>query len=304
MAVVVAVVAIAATATFLSQRGSPSPSVARGVVRAVAAENQYGSVLSQIGGRYVVVTSILSNPSSDPHTFEASPAVAEAISGASLVVQNGLGYDTFMNNVESASPNRARLVIVAQNVLGLPITTPNPHLWYWPRTMPLVAAAMAKDLTKLLPRRGSYFSTQLAHFDASLNTWRDAIANFRAHYLGTAVASTEPVANYLLSALGTKNLTPLALQRDVMNGVDPAPEDVTVVERALRHHLVKVFIYNEQVVDSLTNSLRQMAQANHVAVVGVYETMPAPGYDFQSWMTAEVAAIEAAVAHHQSTEKL
>ena len=39
-------------------------------------------------------------------------------------------------------------------------------------------------------------------------------------------------------------------------------------------------------------------------VVGVYETMPTPGYDYQTWMEAEVAAIQAAVVSGKSTQKL
>jgi zinc/manganese transport system substrate-binding protein len=35
----------------------------------------------------------MSNPNTDPHTFEASPAVAREIGAARLVVQNGVGYD-------------------------------------------------------------------------------------------------------------------------------------------------------------------------------------------------------------------
>ncbi len=42
----------------------------------------------------------------------------------------------------------------------------------------------------------------------------------------------------------------------------------------------------------------------HIPVVGVYETMPAPGYDYQSWMMAEVRALERAVAHGVSTRRL
>jgi len=41
-----------------------------------------------------------------------------------------------------------------------------------------------------------------------------------------------------------------------------------------------------------------------VPVVGVYETMPTPGYNYQSWMLAEVAAIKAAVVHGTSTQHL
>ena len=72
------------------------------------------------------VSSILDNPNTDPHTFEASPGVAEEVSGARLIVQNGVGYDSFMNDIEAASPSPGRKVIVAQHVLGLPDDTPIP----------------------------------------------------------------------------------------------------------------------------------------------------------------------------------
>ena len=38
--------------------------------------------------------------------------------------------------------------------------------------------------------------------------------------------------------------------------------------------------------------------------MGVYETMPTPGYDYQTWMLAEVHALERAVADKVSTEHL
>jgi zinc/manganese transport system substrate-binding protein len=275
-----------------------------GVINAVGAENQYANVLSQIGGKYVSVSSILDNPNTDPHTFEASPSVAEEVSSAELIVQNGVGYDTFMNNIENASPNPKRKLIVAQHVLNLPNSTSNPHLWYDPTTMPAVARAMAKDLSSLDPSHKAYFEAKLATFDASLTPWLNAIAAFKAKYAGTPVAVTEPVADYLLQAMGAKILTPFVFQADIMNGVDPSPEDITLENSLLAKHKVKVFCYNQQVIDSLTSTIRQSATSAHVPVVGVYETMPTPGYDYQSWMLAEVKAIESAVAHGSSTEKL
>jgi zinc/manganese transport system substrate-binding protein len=275
-----------------------------GVVYAVGAENQYADVLSQIGGRYVQVSSILDNPNTDPHTFEASPTVAQEVGRAELVVQNGVGYDTFMDEVESATSNPHRKVIVAQHVLGLPDDTPNPHLWYDPKTMPAVAAVMADDLTSLQPDHAAYFRARLAAFDASLQPWLAAVASFKAAYAGTPVAVTEPVADYLLQAMGADIVTPYVFQADIMNGVDPSPEDITGEEALFTDHRVKVFCYNQQVVDSLTTAIRHVATSSGVPVVGVYETMPAPGYDFQSWMLAEVAAIRAAVVHGTSTEHL
>jgi zinc/manganese transport system substrate-binding protein len=303
---VVAMVAAAVLAIVIAGCGSSSSAATggRGVISAIGAENEYANVLGQIGGRYVHVSSILNNPNTDPHTFESSPSIAQQVSSAQLIVQNGVGYDTFMNKIESASPNPKRKVIVVQNVLGLPTDTPNPHLWYAPRTMPAVANVMAADLATLQPSHAAYFRENLAKFIASLAPLHAAIAAFKAKYAGTTVATTEPVADYLLQAMGMKNLTPFAFQADIMNGVDPSPEDITLESGFFTKHQVKVFCYNQQVVDSLTTSIRETALHAGVPVVGVYETMPTPGYDFQSWMLAEVNAIEKAVTHKISTQHL
>ncbi len=279
------------------------PSSAAQRVRAVGAENEYANVIAQIGGRYVGVTGILTNPNTDPHTFESSPADAQEVGSARLIVQNGLGYDTFMNNMERASPNPARRVITVQSLLGLPDDTPNPHLWYSPRTMPAVARAIESDLASLLPSHAAYFEANLTRFDRSLAPWTRAITAFGAAHRGFKVAVTEPVADDLLKALGADIKTPFRFQADVMNGVDPAPQDISLQTNLLAGHGVAVLVYNQQIVDSLTRSFLSDARAAGVPVVGVYETMPS-GYDYQRWMLAEVRAIAGAVLGHRSTQKL
>jgi len=301
-------VAAAGLAPAMSGCASHSASLARVdgtvVISAVGAENQYASVLSQIGGRYVHVTSVLDSPSTDPHTFEASPQVASEVASAQLIVQNGLGYDTWIAKMEAASPNPGRRVIVAQHVLGLPDSTPNPHLWYRPATMPAVARVITADLAELRPARAAYFRANLAAFDRSLQPWLHAIAAFRAAHPGVTAATTEPVADYLLTAMEIRNLTPFSFQADIMNGVDPAPQDIALENSFFSQHRVRLFAYNQQVVDALTVSIRQNAQQAGVPVVGVYETMPTPGYSYQSWMLAEVNAIRRAVASKISTQRL
>ncbi len=271
---------------------------------AVGAENEYADVISQIGGRYVRASSVLNNPNTDPHTFESSPSVAELVSAAQLIVQNGVGYDTFMNKIEAASPSSKRQVITVQTLLGLPNSTPNPHLWYNPKTMPVVAKAVAAALADLEPSHRAYFSANAKAFDQSLNPWSSAIAAFKKRYSGVPVATTEPVADYMLQAMGADNLTPYSMQADIMNGVDPSPQDISLEDSLFTKHKVKAFVYNQQVVDSLTTTFRQSAQKAGIPVVGVYETMPTPGYDYQTWMVAEVSALQKAVADKISTEKL
>ena len=235
-------------------------------ITAVAAENQYGNVIAQVGGRYVSVSSLLTNPNTDPHTFEASPQVAREVASARLLIQNGLGYDSFMDSIESASPGQDRDVINVQRLLHLPDSTPNPHLWYDPGTMPKVADAIAVDLAAIDPAHAAYYRANAAAFTRSLGGWYSALAALKLGDPGTPVATTEPVA--------------------------------------LAGRKVRAFVYNVQVTDPLTQSLIALAKASGVPVVGVYETMPQPGFSYQSWMLAEAAALKSAITTRTSTEHL
>jgi zinc/manganese transport system substrate-binding protein len=304
MALASAAAALALAAAGCAKVSSADVANGTTVISAIGAENEYANVLGQIGGRYVHVSSILANPNTDPHTFEASPRVAQEVSAAELIVQNGVGYDSWISKMESASTNPNRKVIVVQHVLGLPDSTPNPHLWYNPATMPAVAKLMAADLSALRPAHTADFQANLRAFDHSLTPWLNAIAQFKANYPNTQVATTEPVADYLLSAMGATNLTPFSFQADIMNGVEPSPQDIATENGFFSQHKVKVFAYNQQVISTLTTSIGQNALKAGVPVVGVYETMPTPGYDYQSWMLAEVKAIQKAVASQISTQKL
>ena len=254
--------------------GSTTPD---GAIVAIGAENQYADVIQAVGGKYVQASAVMSNPSTDPHTFEASPSVGRLVNAARLVVQK---------------------------LLGLPDSTPNPHLWYQPGTMAAVANAIAADLAAIQPDHGAYFKANAALLTESLGRLTSAIAAFRASYPGTPVATTEPVADYLLQAAGADNLTPWAFQADVMNGTDPSAQDVAVGRSLFTQHKVKVLLYNQQVTDSLTESFIALARANGIPVVGVYETMPEPGYHYLSWMLAEVQDLRKAVAGHVSSEHL
>jgi zinc/manganese transport system substrate-binding protein len=295
---------LAAVAATLAAARSGAAGADSGKIVAVGAESQYADVISQVGGPYVQADAIMSSPSTDPHSFEASIAVAREVGQARLVVQNGLGYDAFMNTIESAAPGSGRTVIDVQRLLRLPDSTANPHLWYDPATMPKVASAVAAALAALEPGHAAYFRANAAAFTASLRPLTAAIASFRSAYPGTAAAVTEPVADYLLSALGAANKTPWTFQADVMNGVDPSPQNVAGQRALFTGHQVRVFLYNQQVTDALTESFIALAAQSHIPVVGVYETMPEPGYRYQTWMLAEVRALRQAVADDTSTEHL
>jgi zinc/manganese transport system substrate-binding protein len=294
---------LAVTALLAAACGAQSGPGGSGRIQGVGAENEYANVLSQIGGRYIDVTAIMSNPNTDPHTFEASAAVAEEVGRAQLVVQNGVGYDDFMTQIETSASSSSRRVIDVQRVLGLPDSTPNPHLWYEPSTMPAVAKRIGQELSALQPAHASYFQHNVQSFDRSLDPWHQAIAELASRNAGAPVAVTEPVPDYLLQAAGLDDKTPWELQADVMNGVDLSPQSVTLEENLLRQHQVKAFLYNQQVTDSVTETFLAIAGQSGVPVVGVYETMPL-AYTYQAWMLAETRALQNALDDGTSTQHL
>lgn len=284
--------------------GAPARAASPAPLPVIGVENQYADVIAQIGGHYVTVSAIETDPNTDPHSFEASPKVARRIAAAALIVENGLGYDSWVDKIVAAAPNAGRQVIDVQRLLGLPDDTANPHLWYDPATMPRVAQAVADALAAMRPEGAASFRVNVEKFDASLKPWTDAIAAFKAAHPASPMAATEPVANYMLQAAGADIRTPFSLQAAIMNDSDPAPQDVSLQNDLLASGKVKIFVYNQQVTGPLTGSFLALAKKHKVPVVGVYETMPTPGFTYQSWMEAEMAALDKAVTRGVSTEKL
>ena len=163
---ILAVLAVAATA--LAGCGSSQPPAIPGVVRVVAGENFWGNIAAQIGGRHVRVTSILTNPTADPHLYESDVANAVAVAEAGLVIENGAGYDDFLSQLLGATRHPGRVVVSAQEVLGATGPDVNPHFWYDIPRVPEVARAIEAALARLEPGDARAFAAGLAAFDASL----------------------------------------------------------------------------------------------------------------------------------------
>lgn len=273
------------------------------IIQAVAAENEYGSVLKQIGGKYISVTSIMSNPETDPHSYESSTEDSEAVSKAALVVQNGLGYDDFMGKLEASSKNSNRTIIDVSKELGYSTATKNPHIWFKPDTMKKLANIIEKELEKKQTNHKSYFEDNLSKFDKSLDTFNNNLQKIKDAYQNVGVAVTEPVSDYMLEAAGLDIKTPWDYQAAVMNGTDPSPQNVKVQEDLFKNKKVKVFLYNQQAVDDSTKELLKLAKDNNIPIVGVYETMPL-NHTYQTWMEAESEAVYKALKYGVSTEKI
>ncbi|MGU7772239.1 metal ABC transporter solute-binding protein, Zn/Mn family [Burkholderia sp. MR1-5-21] len=262
-------------------------------VNVVAAENFYGDVVSQIGGRHVAVTSILSNPDQDPHLFEASPKTARALQQAQLVVYNGADYDPWMGKLLAASKQAKRTTIVVADLVGKKAGD-NPHLWYDPATMPAAARAIAAELGRADPANKAEYDANLQKFVASLKPVDDKVAALRTQYKGVPVTATEPVFGYMSDAIGL-DMRNQRFQLATMNNTEASAQDVAAFENDLRKKQVRVLIYNSQAEEPMTKRMLKIARDGGVPTVSVTETQPA-GKTFQQWMAGQLDALAKALS--------
>jgi zinc/manganese transport system substrate-binding protein len=257
------------------------------VVHVVAAENFWGNITNQIGGRDVSVTSLITNPNADPHLFETDAADAATLAQAQVVIENGAGYDTWMSSLLGADGGNPRIVNAA-TVLHITGSDPNPHLWYDIPRVPTVAAAIAAALEKAAPGDAATFKTNLATFDASLAPLNATLATIKAHFHNVPVAYTERVPGYALAVAGLDVKTPPGFARSIEDGTDPGPADTLAMQELLTDHDINVLLYNVQTVTPVTTQIRALARSHDIPVVGVSETMPAGVATYQQWQQSQL----------------
>jgi zinc/manganese transport system substrate-binding protein len=273
--------------------GPDTPGQSR-VVNVVAAENFWGSLVSQLGGSHVRVLSIVTDPNTDPHDYESSASAARAVAEAGYVVQNGAGYDDWMSKLLAASPSASRRVFDIGAYLGKR-PGDNPHLWYDPGYVTAAENHIEADLKALDPRDQAYFTARRRATDAAFAPVRGGLARIRRADAGRPVASTESIFVYLARYLGLKLVSPPAFMNAVSEGNDPPAASVAEFTQQLSAHRADVLVYNEQTATALTTSIRELAAGHHIPVVGVTETIQPPGTSFQRWFAAELAALSRAL---------
>lgn len=260
-------------------------------LRVVAAENFYGDVARQVGGARVAVTDILSDPSQDPHYFEATPSVARALADAQLVIHNGAGYDPWVTRLIGGGSGARRVINVA-DLVGV-VAGANPHIWYDPQAMIRLAEALAASFKAHDPTNAGEYDERLARFLDDMQALEQQIGDMRSRYHGLAVTATEPVFGYMAAALGLE-MRNQEFQLAMMNDTEPTPSQVAAFESDLRGRKVSALLYNSQVTDTTTRHFRELARSASIPIVGIAETQP-EGASYQNWMRDQLQLLARAL---------
>ena len=275
-----------------------SPTATSTTLSVVASTDVWGGLAATVGGDRVTVTSIIDDPSKDPHEYEANAQIQLTLSKAQLVIENGGGYDDFVDTMLSAANNSSIERLNAVTISGKEATAGdelNEHVWYDFGTVTKVVDALATSYTKLDPAGADTFTSNATTLKASIATLIQQQNDLKAKYAGQPVAITEPVPLYLLEGIGLENQTPEAFSEAVENESDVAPTVLNETLKLFSDHAVKLLAYNEQTTGAQTDAVVNAAKENNVPVVPFTETLPA-GKNYVSWMTDNLDALAAALA--------
>ena len=285
---------MALTACSTAAGGTTSPVGGNRVIQVAAAEDFWGSIAAQIGGRHAHVISIITSPTADPHIYEPTAADARTLAQAQVVLENGVGYDPWV--ARQLATNGGQAVLDVGQVVRVPAGG-NPHRWYNPADVQTVVATMVADFSRVDPTDRAYFKAQQAHFnDIALSRYHALISAIRSRYGGTPVGASESIFAMLAPALGLKLITPYSFLKAISEGTEVTAADKLTIDRQIRNQLIKIYVYNRQNITHDVQVQLAEAEARHIPTATITETLVPPTSTYQAWQVRQLQGIEAALA--------
>ena len=273
-----------------SSTGAPG-----GKLQVAAAENFWGSIAAQLGGSKVAVSSIIVNPNTDPHSYEATASDGVTMARSQMAIVNGIGYDTWASKLLAANPSSGRAVLDVGNLLGLR-EGDNPHQWYSPSSVERVIGQIVADYKQLDPKDSSYFDRQRAAFETTaLAEYNRLRTEIRARYAGVPIGYSESIFQPLGADLGLKLQTPYSFAKAIAEGTDVSAADKQTVDQQAETHAIKVWVYNSQNATPDVQRVNQLARASHIPITTVTETLSPASATFEQWQSAELSSLRVAL---------
>jgi zinc/manganese transport system substrate-binding protein len=262
----------------------------------VASTDVWGDIARTVAGPHVEVTSFITDPSQDPHSFEVTTSDLLAVSRAGLVIENGGGYDDFVARLIASSKTKATVLdAVAVSGKRAPAGGQlNEHVWYDLPTVQRMAGAVAAALGKERPADAAAFTRRADALSGRIARLVRKEAAIRRQVGGARIGVTEPVPLYLTEACGLTNATPAAFSQAIEEGDDLSPQVLNETLDLFSRAQVDALVYNEQTSGAATARVEAAARASRIPVVPVAETLPA-GLTYVPWMQQNLTRLEDAL---------
>jgi zinc/manganese transport system substrate-binding protein len=172
----------------------------------------------------------------------------------------------------------------------------NPHRWYSPQDVRLVAKQITSNLIRLDRRHAGYLRHRQAVFEShDLARYHALIATIRARYSGLPVGASESIFALQAPALGLRLITPYGLMKAISEGTEATVQDLSSAERQIASRQIRVWIYNSQNATPVVQRLTALARARGIPVVTITETLTPASDSFEEWQDAQLGRIERAL---------
>ena len=96
----------------------PFGAIAQDKLPVVATFSILGDMVANVGGDRVALTTLV-GPDGDAHVYEPTPADAQAVAAAGVVVLNGLAFEGWLDRLIEASEYKGALVVATTGVIPL-----------------------------------------------------------------------------------------------------------------------------------------------------------------------------------------
>jgi len=283
-------------------------------LQVVASTNVYGALASVVGGDDVEVTSVIDSLSQDPHSYEASARDQLTISDADLIIENGAGYDSFIDALIEASGAKAPVLTAVEFAHDYPgaashdeaehadeaehdhahddaghdhIEGFNEHVWYDPHTVVHLVEDIAHELGELDASKAETFDANAAELVSQIEGLESSLEDIATDHKGEKIFVTEPVPLYLAAAAGLENATPDEFSEAVEEGQDVPPATLLEAQKILRSGDVRTVIVNAQTGGAETTEIVTLAKSLDIPVLEFTELLP-EGLTYVEWMQQNI----------------
>lgn len=260
---------------------APAQQPIDGKVKIVASTAVWGDVAKSVGGNLVEVTSIIDNPTKDPHSYEASARDQLAVEKANLVIANGGGYDDFIEKLAQAAGNK-QILRLATSTTAVSWQE-NEHIWYSVSAVGEATYAIADTLGTIDEKNSEVYLANADKFLEGLTGIAGMYEQVRKDTKGANYFATEPIADWLLADLGFVNKTPAEFSKAIENETDVAPSVMKQALDLIKGGKIKYLIINSQTLNSQVRQIVDAAKEAGVQSVVLSEVMPT-GAGYIEWM--------------------
>ncbi|WP_435607028.1 metal ABC transporter substrate-binding protein [Pseudomonas knackmussii] len=220
-----------------------------------------------VGGEHIQLSNLV-GPDSDAHTYETTPDDARAVRQASLIVENGLGFEPWLDRLVKSTETRAKVIQASHGVIPRSLeedgqTIPDPHAWNNLANADIYVGNIAKALAQVDPANAADYQRNAA---AYLKQAHELLAYAKGK-LGNlpadrrSLVTSHDAFGYLGQAYGLTLLAPQGLSTER----EASASDVAALVRQIREqHIRAVFV--ENIKDP--RLMQQIAEESGAAIGG------------------------------------